>query len=58
MRLIAEIPGARVSAKVYRDAEWGEYRVRFYALGTHLRDADYHTDDREDAMSTARCTVD
>ena len=43
------------SAKVYRDVEWNEYRAKFYDTdGSHLTDADYHTNDLEDAMSTAR----
>ena len=56
MRLIATIhkAAAEATAKVYRDSEWGEYRVRFYRAGQHLQNADYHTDDKEDAHDTAR----
>lgn len=42
------------TAKVYRNAEWGEYQVKFYQDGDYLPDADYHTDDKADALSTAR----
>jgi hypothetical protein len=42
------------SATVYRDAEFQEYRVKFYQDGKHLEAADYHTDDKADAQSTAR----
>lgn len=42
------------SAKVYRDAEWGEYRVKHYTDGQHHVDGDYHTDDQEDAHATAQ----
>lgn len=41
-------------AWVYRDAEWQEWRVRFYHDGEHLTEADYHTNDRSDAQHTAR----
>ena len=43
------------SAKVYRDSEWQEYRVKFYdPEGNHYPEADYHTTDLDDATSTAR----
>lgn len=43
------------SAKVYRDTEWNEYRVKFYDdNGQHMVNADYHTDDKADAQDTAR----
>lgn len=45
-------------AVVYRDAEWDEYRVKFYVVfkgvESYLNDADYHTDDKADATSTAK----
>ena len=41
-------------AKVYKDNEWGEHRVKFFKGGVHLANADYHTDDVEDAHSTAQ----
>lgn len=44
-------------AKVYRDAEWNEYVVVFCALGVKQEGADYHTDDKEDAINTARVFV-
>lgn len=46
------------SAKVYKDTEWGEHRVKFYDKeGKHLPDADYHTDDVEDAHGTAQAEL-
>lgn len=42
------------SATVYRDAEFNEYRVKFYQDGKHQTEADYHTDDKGDAQRTAR----
>lgn len=44
-------------ARVYRDSEWQEWRVRFYDQGLHLAAADYHTDDKGDAQHTARAWV-
>jgi len=43
-----------VVAVVYRDSEWQEYRVKLIARGVHQKDSDYHTDDRDDAMMTAK----
>lgn len=39
--------------KVYRDSEWNEYRVVFYRDSIKQEGADYHTDDKADAISTA-----
>ena len=41
------------AAVVYRDAEWNEYRIRFHEWWEYLPQADYHTDDRQDALGTA-----
>lgn len=41
-------------AKIYKDNEWGEHRVKFYTHGKHHTDADYHTDDIKDAHDTAK----
>lgn len=41
-------------AKVYRDAEWDEFVVVFYAAGVRQAGADYHTSDRGDAIGTCR----
>lgn len=44
-------------AKVYRDAEWNEYRVVF-CFGDSKNDAaTYHTDDKDDAISTGQTWV-
>ncbi len=45
------------TAKVYRDSEWNEYRVRLYIAGELRAAADYFTDDRADALSTAAAMV-
>jgi outer membrane protein assembly factor BamE (lipoprotein component of BamABCDE complex) len=47
----------RHKAVVHRDAEWDEYRVQFHKDGVHQKKADYHTDDKEDAHSTAKYHV-
>lgn len=42
-------------AKVYKDRDWNEHRVKFYnPEGKHLTDSDYHTDDVDDAHGTAK----
>lgn len=41
-------------AVVQRSAEWQEFRVRLYHHATQVEGADYHTDDRTDAITTAR----
>ena len=35
---------------IYKDTDWKEYRVQFYADHKHLTEADYHTDDKEEAL--------
>ena len=52
---VREKGGRRVV--VQRDSEWEEFRVVFYENGQHLEDADYHTDDMDDALDTARAWV-
>lgn len=43
------------SAIVFRDAEWDEYRVKFFSNGgiPLCSSADYHTNDMGDAKGTA-----
>lgn len=42
-------------AKVYKDRDYGEHRVKFFSPeGKHYPDADYHTDDVGDANDTAQ----
>jgi hypothetical protein len=41
-------------AKIYKDHEWNEHRVKFFVNGKHHEPADYHTDDYEDAHGTAK----
>lgn len=44
-------------ARVYRDSEWNEYRVRFFRGGKYESAADYHTDDKQDALDTATFVI-
>lgn len=53
LRLIRTHGTGEKIAKVYKDTDWGEHRVKFYTDGKHHKDADYHTDDAEDAHDTA-----
>ena len=42
-------------AKVYKDKDYGEHRVKFFDPdGKHRADSDYHTDDVSDAHDTAK----
>ncbi len=43
--------------RVYYAHEWAECVVRFYINGKHMKRADYHTDDRTDAINTADHSV-
>lgn len=63
MRLLETITGTSTDTvgnihsfvtKVYRDAEWNEWRVKFFINGIHQVNADYHTNDKADAQATAR----
>lgn len=60
MKLIATLhSNSGHSAKVYRDTEWNEFRVKFYSpSGLHREIEDHHTDDKEDALGTARLELD
>lgn len=50
--------GSRVSATVYRDSGGNEYRVKVRCAGVFLSEStDYHTDDRQDAIDTAKKMV-
>jgi hypothetical protein len=55
MRLVGKHGEGAKTAKVYKDHEWGEFRVKFYTDGKHEgEEADYHTDDKDDANDTAK----
>ena len=44
-------------AKVFYDRDWEEYRVKFFKDGIYVGNADYHTNDKDDALDTADYTV-
>ena len=45
-------------AQIWFDAEWDEYRVIFRDQKGHsIPKADYHTDDKDDAVTTAQSEV-
>ena len=54
MKLVSQHGEGQHTAKVYKDSDWDEYRVKFYKDGKHVGKAsDYHSDDLDDAQSTA-----
>jgi hypothetical protein len=53
MRLIATYAGPKVHAKVYRDSDWNEYRVKFFEGDKHRTESDYHTNDKQEALDAA-----
>lgn len=54
LRLVKKYGDGHHTAAVYKDHEWGEYRVKHFKGGAHQEKADYHTDDSADAHATAR----
>jgi hypothetical protein len=52
-----ESSDGKKQAKVYKDTEWGEYRVKFYKDGKHLAKADYHTNEVDDAHGTSQLHI-
>ena len=41
-------------ADIYKDSEIREFSVRFYQMGIHCVEADYFTDNLDDAVKTAK----
>ena len=60
LRLVMSHSGPKGhTAKVYKDQDWGEYRVRHYDEdGKYMPKLDYHTDDRDEAHDQAKYAVD
>jgi hypothetical protein len=47
-----------LTAKVYKDVEWGEFVVKYFENGQVLPDSTWtHTDDYEDAVGTAQAEL-
>ena len=58
MRLMSKHGDGKHTAKVYKDTDWGEYRVRHYQDGKHMgEDTDSHHDDLHDAQSSAEHAI-
>lgn len=53
----ATFNGSTGMTKIFWDTEWEEYRVKLWAGGKRKPLADYHTDDRQDAIDTAKLMV-
>ena len=57
-RLIDTFTGNKTSVRVYYDSEWEEYQCELWykkPMGWQLQNkATYHTDDKGDALSTAK----
>lgn len=53
LRLLAAKSNGAKSIKIYKDAEWQEFVVKFYQDGIELKDAEYRTGDKPDAEGTA-----
>ena len=54
MRKIKNFRAGNIDVSVEYDSVYQEYVVRQFHNGTENRDAKYYTDDKEDAISTAR----
>lgn len=59
MRLISTINrSVGVKAKVYFNSDFEEYIVKFYSDNVYHDNADYFTDDKDDALNTATLEID
>lgn len=57
LKLIQTYTSGSNQVKVYKDDEWGEYRARLFFGGRLYEPADYHSDDKADALSTAQAML-
>ncbi len=58
LRLVGKVQAGNKLAKIYKDSDWDEYRVKFYTDGKYDgEDSDHHTDDKEDAVNTAKSQI-
>lgn len=53
-RMIKQFRAGDIDIWVQYDSVYSEYIVRMFRNGVENRDAKYYTDDREDAIGTAR----
>lgn len=54
MRKIATRQNGALKAEIHHNKEYDEYLVKFYIVGVYQKRADYFTDDKSDAISTAQ----
>lgn len=57
MKLIQSFPFEGGAVKVYWSKEWEEFQVRRVVGGKHREAETYHTNDKADALATARTMV-
>lgn len=43
--------------RVMENEDWEEFIVQMWSDGKHLKKSDYHTDDKEDAIGTAKSMI-
>lgn len=53
MRTISTLNTDHIVVRVRRDVDNNEYVVQLHVDGVHNAASDYHTDNRDDALSTA-----
>lgn len=54
LKLVHKIECGTYEGRVYRNSNWNEYIVKLFIDGKHaFPDADYHCDDKQDAIDTA-----
>lgn len=56
-KLVTTQANGKKTAKIYKDTETGEFCVKFYVDGKYQKDADYFTDDKDDALGTAKAEI-
>lgn len=56
-RLIDTQVSGNEKTKVYYSAQNAEYRVEYWINGVYQRDADYFTDDKSDALGSAKAML-
>ena len=59
-RIVARVDGPEgsgLNAVVRRDSEWDEFVVTFYRNGAAVPLANYYTDDKADALGTAKADM-
>jgi hypothetical protein len=54
MRKVHQMGDDSFKVVIYKDTEVGEYVVKFFKDGKHMTEADYYTDDKSDALMTAK----